>query len=46
MLFQITALLGAATPGPHHLSRILDGGKKADRFLELLETASLFTPDL
>ena len=43
---KIAELPGAAAPGPHHLSRILDGGKMADRFLKLLETASPYTPDL
>ena len=44
---KITVLPGAATPGPHHLAKILlNKGMKADRSLEWLLKASPQNPHL
>ena len=43
---KIAELPGAAAPGCHHIARVLERGKKADRCLEWLEKASPQTPNL
>ena len=43
---KIAELPGAPAPGPHHIARVLERGKKADRCLEWLEKASPLTQNL